>query len=359
MNATEKFNQSQIEQLRREIDKEISQQSILQAKIERLHAENQNLKLVLEKEKKNQQAAEKAGTVKITEILEEDLPKFLTYTSADLLGEGAYAAVYKACYVPDSSHVAVKVMNLMNAMDEVESVHREMEIQRSLSHVNTLSLLALFIVKQAKYYLVMPLMEGGNLLDFVNSYDEESDYGLPKREARNVIKQMLLGIKHMHDNFIAHCDIKPENVLLDANFQTIKLCDFGQSKKFSADKPQLTGYCGTAYYQALEIWQRASYTKAVDLWALGVVLYVTVAKSQPWDYYFGDLLDDENFMPSDEELREAIVSTANERSFPFEEPDFPDLGDELKDLILKLIVVDPEKRLTARQALGHPWITSF
>eukprot|EP01126_Amoeba_proteus_P006900 TRINITY_DN12443_c0_g1_i3.p1 TRINITY_DN12443_c0_g1~~TRINITY_DN12443_c0_g1_i3.p1 ORF type:complete len:1077 (-),score=234.61 TRINITY_DN12443_c0_g1_i3:257-3487(-) len=363
MNTRCKFSQSQIEQLKRDLEKEKSQCFTLVAKLEKLGAENLVLKNSIEKLRKIQQeSAQKGNLIKITEITEEQLPNYLTYSPSNLLGEGAYAAVYKALYVQESIFVAVKVINLLNAMEEMESVYREMDIQRSLSHVNTLSLFALFQLNKDRFLLVMPLMEGGNLLDFVNNFDEDGDYGLPTREARNVIKQMLLGIKHMHDNFIAHCDIKPENVLLDANFQTIKLCDFGQSKKFSQEKPELSGYCGTAYYQALEIWQRANYTKAIDLWALGVVVYVTIAKSQPWDYYFGDLLDNPDFMPTDEELREAIVNTVNERAFPFEEPDFPDLGitgDDLKDLILKLIVVDPEKRLTARQALNHPWLVSF
>lgn len=151
----------------------------------------------------------------------------------------------------------------------------------------------------------------------MSTHKLSGDYGLPPREAKLIFKQILHGLKYMHDIFIAHCDIKPENglyglsfwvltnsVLLDSDLQEVKLCDFGEARRFSADNETLTGHCGTPYYQALEIWQRGKYTKAVDLWAAGVLLYVMVAKLQPWDYYFDEQFDeDENFDPSVEQLR--------------------------------------------------------
>lgn len=112
--------------------------------------------------------------------------------------------------------------------------------------------------------------------------------------------------------------------MLDSDLQEIKICDFGEARRFSADSDVLTGHCGTStiltcsiilslhlltllgtpYYQALEIWQRGKYTKAVDMWACGVVLYVMVAKLQPWDYYFEEQFDqDDEFDPNVDQLR--------------------------------------------------------
>lgn len=93
-------------------------------------------------------------------------------------------------------------------------------------------------------------------------------------------------------------------VLLDSELQQVKICDFGEARRFSADQETLTGHCGTPYYQALEIWQRGKYTKAVDMWAAGVLLYVMVAKLQPWDYYFEEQFEeDEDFDPNNDQLR--------------------------------------------------------
>ena len=111
----------------------------------------------------------------------------------------------------------------LSAVEEVEAIYKEIDIQRSLHHPNTLSLLSIIELNKEKYFLTMPIMSGGNLLDFINDWEEgvqnlysitnglKGDFGLPVREARTIFKQILLGLKYMHDSCIAHCDMKPEN----------------------------------------------------------------------------------------------------------------------------------------------------
>eukprot|EP01127_Copromyxa_protea_P012673 TRINITY_DN3322_c0_g3_i1.p1 TRINITY_DN3322_c0_g3~~TRINITY_DN3322_c0_g3_i1.p1 ORF type:complete len:981 (+),score=200.71 TRINITY_DN3322_c0_g3_i1:22-2964(+) len=355
-----KFSETELEMMRRERDKERILVEELTLEKEKCMRDNNQLKMLLDKSRgKLSSAANTPREVRKIEIIEvqtqQELFVHLKYTDDDLLGEGAYASVYKALEINSGKTVAVKVINLLDALDEIDSVYKEIDVQRSMNHPNVLSLSTMYELNKENFYLAMPLMSGGNLLEFVN--DWEGEFGLPDREAKLIFQQILQGLKYMHDNFIAHCDIKPENILLDSDFQEIKICDFGEARKFTSDDETLTGHCGTPYYQALEIWQRGKYTKAVDLWAAGVILYVTVAKLQPWDYYFESEFDEnEDFEPDVDQIREAIIYTVTNDTFPFEDPDFPEENTEnIQDMIRKLLTLDPNKRLTAKQALTHQW----
>jgi len=170
------------------------------------------------------------------------------------------------------------------------------------------------------------------------------------KEAARLTAQILRGIAHLHENRIIHRDLKPENLLLSSKDldAVIKITDFGLSKIFKAGEPEL-GYnaVGTPGYIAPEVLNLLDtgdpYSKEIDLWAVGVILYILLSGFPP---FHGD---------DEEEIYDKITAG----DWVFLAPYWDPVSKEAKDLIEKLLDLDPKKRLTAAQALAHPWIAHY
>lgn len=213
-----------------------------------------------------------------------------------------------------------------------------MRILRKCRHRNVVQLVSLWETS-SKIYLVLELVEGGELFDHIvdaGSYSEA--------DASCLTGQIVSAVSYLHSKGVVHRDLKPENLLYagnkpDGSVGDIKLADFGLSKLFQQDNSLQTA-CGTPGYVAPEVLSGKGYGKEVDLWSVGVIMYILLC----------------GFPPFYDDNTAALFKQIMAGSFSFPSPYWDNVSSEAKDLINKLLVVDPKKRLTAKEVLSHPWI---
>mmetsp|Transcript_17209 Transcript_17209/g.25496 ORF Transcript_17209/g.25496 Transcript_17209/m.25496 type:complete len:646 (+) Transcript_17209:101-2038(+) len=260
------------------------------------------------------------------------------YEMGPELGSGACSVVHKCISKrPESkgTEVAVKIVKKLELpQQEREALNAEIEIMLKLRHPNILRLIDSF-QDDMKLYMVIELARGGELFDRIVkkvTYNES--------EARNLIRSLLRAISFCHSRNIVHRDLKPENLLLvsDDDDATVKVADFGFADYVSADK-LLKVQCGTPGYVAPEILMRQPYGKEVDMWSMGVICYVLLGGYPP--FY------DDN--------QTKLFMKIRKGDFKFHTEYWENISSEAKDLISCMLTVDPSKRITAEQALKHPF----
>jgi len=253
------------------------------------------------------------------------------------IGKGAFSVVHLAIYKKTGEKCAVKIIDKKEASNETESEKRlrtEVDILKRVKHENIVGLRDIYETSE-KLYLVMELVTGGELFDKIV---EKGSYS--EREASIIVRKILSAIQYLHSCGIAHRDLKPENLLLRSENDTeVMLSDFGLSKIIGDDALMQTA-CGTPYYVAPEVLSATGYGQEVDCWSVGVITYLLLCGFPP---FYGESLP---------EVFEQIMKA----DYDFPEPYWNDISAEAKDLIAKLLVVDPKDRYTPTQALQHPWI---
>jgi calcium/calmodulin-dependent protein kinase I len=261
------------------------------------------------------------------------------YELKEELGKGSFSVVLRAINKVTKEEVAIKVIQKsVVAVDEKtrKRLATEVEILRKVNHPNIIPLKDI-IDTSDKLYLVMELVSGGELFDKIV---EKGFYS--EKEAASVVKKVISAIQYLHSIHIAHRDLKPENLLLKKGDDThVMISDFGLSRILGEDSLMSTA-CGTPYYVAPEILKANPYTKDVDMWSIGVITYFLLAGFPP---FMGDNLP---------EIVEQIVNA----DYSFPSPYWDEVSKEAKDFVKKLLVLEPEKRLTAEQALNHAWLLS-
>jgi len=258
------------------------------------------------------------------------------YDIKDEIGKGAFSVVKMAINKKTGEKVAVKIIDkkAANSDQDEKRLKTEVEILKRVNHPNIVCLKDMFETKE-NLYLVMELVTGGELFDKIVEKGQYSE-----KDASVIVMKMLNSIEYLHGINIAHRDLKPENLLLKAvNDTDVMLSDFGLSKIIGVQSMMETA-CGTPYYVAPEVLSASGYDKEVDLWSVGVITYLLLCGFPP---FYGESLP---------EVFEQIMKA----EFDFPEPYWNDVSNEAKDLISKLLVVDPKKRLSSTQALQHPWI---
>jgi serine/threonine protein kinase len=225
----------------------------------------------------------------------------------------------------------------------------EIQALSSLRHPNIISLYDVFATDE-KIYIIMELMSGGELFDYVVKRGT-----LNEAEASHIIRMVTSALVYIHSERLVHRDLKPENLMLthspiidkhslnnnhdhDKDIQ-VKIIDFGLSKRMH--EPLATTFLGTKGYLAPEMLQRRQYSEAVDCWSLGIICFVLLCGCLPFD-------DDPTTVPSDDIIKSRFILR------------FPrwakDLSPSAKDLLRHLLDVNPKSRYTALQALNHPWV---
>ena len=260
-----------------------------------------------------------------------------SYVLDKKLGEGAFSIVHLATKIGKTkSLVAVKIVDRSQLPAEDEaSLLQEVEILRSIKHPNIISIFDFFPEKD-QFYVVLEYAEGGELFDRIV---EKTFYN--EKEARSLSTILLKTIKFCHDKSIVHRDLKPENLLLASKTEdiTIKIADFGFAVKSKTDK-SLTTQCGTPGYVAPEILLSKPYGRAVDMWSIGVIIFILLG----------------GYPPFSDNNQSKLYKKIKAGQFEFHKDYWDAISNEAKDLITKLLTVDPEARYSADQALTHPWI---
>ena len=255
------------------------------------------------------------------------------YNLVRQIGKGSFATVWKAEHKLAKLPVAVKVIENAGLASEDAQTRfvREVNLIKQMDHPFIAKLFEV-IKTQAHTYLIMEFAESGSILTYVNSNGR-----LPERHARRYFSQLISALEYLHDEkLVAHRDLKAENVLLDRNLN-IRLIDFGLSNSFTDEAPELTTACGSPAYASPEMVRGHPYTKAADVWSSGVLLYAMVTGRLPFD---------------DDNMQKLLQKIA------FTEPQYPSyLSPQLIDLLKKVMMKNPDFRLTIPKIKSHPWFS--
>lgn len=257
------------------------------------------------------------------------------YTLGPEIGRGGFSVVVSATEKSTGRKVAVKCIQLdVQDADAVKGLKREIKIMKKIDHPHILKLYDVY-VEGSDFYLVMELVPGKELFERIIDKGQYSE-----KHASLIIKQILSAVDYLHSNGIAHRDLKPENLLSsgEGDEEVVKIIDFGLSKKFGDEK--LVTSVGSPGYVAPEVLTDDSYDKSVDMWSVGVILYILLSGYPP---FFGD---------TSSELFKKIIDC----NYDFDDPAWDNVSEAPKNLIRQLLVKDPSKRLTAKQMYDHDWV---
>ncbi|XP_039620566.1 calcium/calmodulin-dependent protein kinase type IV [Polypterus senegalus] len=263
-----------------------------------------------------------------------DAPLEDFFTMGPELGRGATAVVFRCEEKQTQKPYAAKV--LKKTIDK-KIARTEIGVLLRLSHPNIIQLKEIFETP-LEITLVLELVTGGELFDRIVERGYYSE-----RDAAHVIKQILEAVAYLHDNGVVHRDLKPENLLYADRSPDapLKIADFGLSKIMDQQMIMKT-VCGTPGYCAPEILRGAPYGSEVDMWSVGVITYILLCGFEP----FFDLRGDQY-----------MYSRILTCDYEFVSPWWDDVSLNAKDLVSKLIVLDPLNRLNVQQALQHPWVS--
>ncbi|KAG9321294.1 hypothetical protein KVV02_007867 [Mortierella alpina] len=260
------------------------------------------------------------------------------YERGPQLGSGNFATVFRATHRRTGVVYAVKVVNKKGGFSaKVESsLEREIGILMGIDHENLLRICEVFNETEF-YYVVTELAPDGELFDQI--IDKQK---FTESETRHIFRQVLAGVQYLHERGVVHRDLKPENILvMDKEAMTVKISDFGLAKMIG-EQVFFNTICGTPSYVAPEVIRNTQYGKGVDMWSLGVVLYICLCGFPP----FSDDL-------APPKLRLQVLQSM----YTFPSPYWDDVSDEAVDFVQGLLAQSVDERLTVEDALNHVWMT--
>ncbi|XP_051792378.1 calcium/calmodulin-dependent protein kinase type II subunit beta isoform X25 [Erpetoichthys calabaricus] len=259
------------------------------------------------------------------------------YQLYEELGKGAFSVVRRCVKLCTGQEYAAKIINTkkLSARDH-QKLEREARICRLLKHSNIVRLHD-SISEEGFHYLVFDLVTGGELFEDIvaREYYSEAD-------ASHCIQQILEAVLHCHQMGVVHRDLKPENLLLASKCKNaaVKLADFGLAIEVQGDQQAWFGFAGTPGYLSPEVLRKEAYGKPVDIWACGVILYILLVGYPPfWD-----------------EDQHKLYQQIKAGAYDFPSPEWDTVTPEAKNLINQMLTINPAKRITAQEALKHPWV---
>uniref|UniRef100_A0A8C3XTD6 protein kinase C n=1 Tax=Chelydra serpentina TaxID=8475 RepID=A0A8C3XTD6_CHESE len=256
----------------------------------------------------------------------------------EVLGAGQFGVVYGGKHRKSGRDVAVKVIDKLRFPPRQENQFRnEVSILQSLHSPCVVHLECMF-EGPARLFVVMERLRG-DMLEMILS----SETGrLPEPLAKFLTAQILSALRHLHTQNIVHCDLKPENVLLasDEPYPQVKLCDFGFARIIEESSFRRS-VVGTPAYLAPEVLRQHGYNRALDMWAVGVIIYVSLSGTFPFN--------------EEEDVNDQIQNAA----FMYPRQTWASISLEAVSLIHQLLQVKLRKRLTVNKALNHPWLQDF
>ncbi|XP_062411107.1 calcium/calmodulin-dependent protein kinase type II subunit beta isoform X1 [Sardina pilchardus] len=259
------------------------------------------------------------------------------YQLYEELGKGAFSVVRRCVKLVSGQEYAAKIINTkkLSARDH-QKLEREARICRLLKHPNIVRLHD-SISEEGFHYLLFDLVTGGELFEDIvaREYYSEAD-------ASHCIQQILEAVLHCHQMGVVHRDLKPENLLLASKCKNaaVKLADFGLAIEVQGDQQAWFGFAGTPGYLSPEVLRKEAYGKPVDIWACGVILYILLVGYPPfWD-----------------EDQHKLYQQIKAGAYDFPSPEWDTVTPEAKNLINQMLTINPTKRISAQEALKHPWV---
>ncbi|KAI3649906.1 hypothetical protein MP228_005538 [Amoeboaphelidium protococcarum] len=262
------------------------------------------------------------------------------YSLGKTLGIGSTGKVKLGVHVETGQRVAIKIISKSSMKKEKDpdgsvlnkKLDREIAIMKLVQHPNVMSLFDVF-ESQDELYLVLELVDGGELFDYLVKQGR-----LKEMEALKFFQQIIAGLDYCHKHLICHRDLKPENLLLDSN-KTIKIADFGMASLQVTGK-MLETSCGSPHYASPEIIRGVKYDGAkADIWSTGIILYALLTGNLPFD---------------DENIRRLLQKV---KTGVYVIPDY--VPQDAADLVRRMLVVNPEKRISMQEVIRHPWFNKL
>ena len=261
------------------------------------------------------------------------------YEMLDDLGEGIFGSVKLGVEKKTKERVAIKIIKKKKAkQSDIELVRTEIDVMKLCHHPNVVHLLDHF--ENAEYiFIVMEYIRGGRLTDYM----KEKKFNFTEKRAAELIYEIAVGVKYLHKYGIIHRDLKPDNIMLtEANDKGhIKIMDFGLSKILGKKEKTSDGF-GTLTFVSPEVLIRKPYNKEIDIWSIGVILYLMLSGDLPFD----DEEDDE------QKIAKSIVF--NEVEFP--QKKFGNKSKEVIDLIKRCLTKEPKDRIKVDEIIKSDWI---
>ncbi|XP_068036006.1 ribosomal protein S6 kinase alpha-3 isoform X5 [Anomalospiza imberbis] len=283
------------------------------------------------------QAMQTVGVHSIVQQLHRNSIQFTDgYEVKEDIGVGSYSVCKRCVHKASNMEYAVKIID-KSKRDPTEEIEI---LLRYGQHPNIITLKDVY--DDGKYvYVVTELMKGGELLDKILRQKFFSE-----REASAVLFTITKTVEYLHTQGVVHRDLKPSNILYvdeSGNPESIRICDFGFAKQLRAENGLLMTPCYTANFVAPEVLKRQGYDAACDIWSLGVLLYTMLTGYTP-------------FANGPDDTPEEILARIGSGKFSLSGGYWNTVSDTAKDLVSKMLHVDPHQRLTAAQVLSHPWI---
>ncbi|XP_022649203.1 serine/threonine-protein kinase D3-like isoform X1 [Varroa destructor] len=256
----------------------------------------------------------------------------------EVLGSGQFGIVYGGVHRKKLRKVAIKVIDKLRFPHKEEAaLKNEVQILHNIQHPAIVNLERMFETPE-RVFVVMEKLKGDMLEMILNSPQSR----LPERTAKFLIYQILVALRHLHSRNIVHCDLKPENVLLstDSPFPQLKLCDFGFAR-IIGEKSFRKSVVGTPAYLAPEVLRNKGYNRLLDMWSVGVIIYVTLSGTFPFN--------------EDEDINDQIQNA----DFMYPPQPWREISKEAIHLISCLLQVKVAKRYTVDKSLAHSWIQDY
>uniref|UniRef100_A0A8C2XRN7 protein kinase C n=1 Tax=Cyclopterus lumpus TaxID=8103 RepID=A0A8C2XRN7_CYCLU len=267
-----------------------------------------------------------------------DIASVYQIFSDEVLGSGQFGIVYGGKHRKSGRDVAIKVIDKMRFPTKQESqLRNEVAILQNLHHPGIVNLECMFETPE-RVFVVMEKLHG-DMLEMILSSEKSK---LPERVTKFLVTQILVALRHLHFKNIVHCDLKPENVLLASAepFPQVKLCDFGFAR-IIGEKSFRRSVVGTPAYLAPEVLRSKGYNRSLDMWSVGVIVYVSLSGTFPFN--------------EDEDINDQIQNAA----FMYPPTPWKDISAEATDLINNLLQVKMRKRYSVDKCLSHPWLQDY
>lgn len=261
---------------------------------------------------------------------------FEEYELLNTLGNGSYSVCKLARHRATGFQYAVKIINRTNC-----DCREEVEILLRYGHHPGIVSLKGVHEEAGKVYLVLQLLKGGDLLDYISAKGR-----LTEKEASSILKTLVSTVAFLHDNGVVHRDLKPPNILFaseDCAAESVTICDMGFAKQLRADNGLLMTPCYTAMYVAPEVLKRQGYDAACDIWSLGVILYIMLSGRCPF-----------STAPNDSPQR--ILQRISCGRLDLTADHWSCISQSVKDLLVDMLHLSPQRRPLASHLLNHPWL---